>query len=133
MKTLILNSRVVSKIELQNPLKFRTQFSFPNSSSCSVKNGGTLTLTLYYGSRKTVFSELRTSQNKSTTKGKKKSSQAPTTTKIEAPQPGGAPIKKGRSWKLKGFPKKVLSILSNLPLAIAEMFAVAALMALGIV
>ncbi|KAK4377305.1 hypothetical protein RND71_003601 [Anisodus tanguticus] len=32
---------------------------------------------------------------------------------------------------LKKFPRKVLGILSNLPLAIAEMFAVAALMALG--
>lgn len=139
MKT--LNSRIISKIQLQNPrkdLKFRTQFSFPNNSllcsSCSVKNGGTLTLTLYYGSRKTVFSELKTSENKSTTKGKKKSSQVPTTTKIEAPEPGGAPAVSGgggRSWKLKGLPKKVLAILSNLPLAIAEMFAVASLMALG--
>ncbi|KAL1563977.1 copper chaperone [Salvia divinorum] len=126
-----LNARILlSKIQLQNrrnDLKFRSQFSsLRNSLLCSVKNGGTLTLTLYHGSRKTVFSELRTSENK-------KSSQAPRTIKIEAPDPAGAPppIKKGRSWKLKGFPKKVLSILSNLPLAIAEMFALAALMALG--
>lgn len=32
---------------------------------------------------------------------------------------------------VKRFPRKVLSVLSNLPLAIGEMFAVAALMALG--
>ena len=32
---------------------------------------------------------------------------------------------------VKRFPRKVLGILSNLPLAIGEMFAVAALMALG--
>ncbi|KAG6421527.1 hypothetical protein SASPL_118083 [Salvia splendens] len=117
-----LNVKIVSQIVLHD-LKLRTQFSpLRNSLLCSAKNGGTLTLTLY---RKTVFCELRTSENK---KKKKK------TTNIEAPDPAGAPppIKKGRrSWKLKGFPKKVVSILSNLPLAIAEMFALAALMALG--
>ena len=32
---------------------------------------------------------------------------------------------------VKRYPRKVLGILSNLPLAIGEMFAVAALMALG--
>ena len=32
---------------------------------------------------------------------------------------------------VKRFPRKVLSLLSNLPLAIGEMFTVAALMALG--
>lgn len=32
---------------------------------------------------------------------------------------------------VKRFPRKVLSVLSNLPLAVGEMFAVAALMALG--
>lgn len=150
----ILNSRIISKIQLQssrNAFKFTTQFSFPNKSllcsSRNVKNGGTLALTLYFGIRKTVFSELKTSENKSKTKGKKKT---PMTTKIEAPEPGGAPAisgesggpspakppppppsKKIGSWKLKGLPKKVLAVLSNLPLAIAEMFAVAALMALG--
>lgn len=152
MKT--LNSTILSKIQLQdsrNAFKLTTQFSFPNNSllcsSRNVKNGGTLALTLYFGSKKTVFSELRTSENKSQTKGKKKT---PVTTKIEAPEPGGAPAisgggggpspakppppsKKSGSWKLKGLPKKVLAVLSNLPLAIAEMFAVAALMALGIV
>lgn len=151
MKT--LNSRIISRIQLQssrNAIKFTTQFSFPNKSllcsSRNVKNGGTLALTLYFGSKKTVFSELKTSENKSKTKGKKKT---PMTTKIEAPEPGGAPAisgggggpspakpppppsKKIDSWKLKGLPKKVLAVLSNLPLAIAEMFAVAALMALG--
>lgn len=150
MKT--LNSTILSKIQLQdsrNAFKLTTQFSFPNNSllcsSRNVKNGGTLALTLYFGSKKTVFSELKTSENKSQTKGKKKT---PVTTKIEAPEPGGAPAisgggggpspakppppsKKSGSWKLKGLPKKVLAVLSNLPLAIAEMFAVAALMALG--
>lgn len=137
-----MNSKFLSKIQLQYPrnaLEIRTQFSFPNnsplSSSRSVKNGGTLTLTLYFGSKKTVFSELKTSENKSRTNAK-----------IEAPEPGGAPTvsgggggegpppppsKKVDSWKLKGLPKKVLAALSNLPLAIAEMFAVAVLMALG--
>lgn len=33
---------------------------------------------------------------------------------------------------MKRFPRKVLSVLSNFPLAIGEMFNVAALMALGI-
>lgn len=33
---------------------------------------------------------------------------------------------------VKRLPRKVLAVLSNLPLAIGEMFAVAALMALGI-
>ncbi|KAK4477087.1 hypothetical protein RD792_016295 [Penstemon davidsonii] len=67
----------------------------------------------------------------------------PTKTKISAPEPGappvsggGGPVEPPRSKKvgsglLKKLPKKVLSVLSNLPLAIAEMFAVAALMALG--
>ena len=32
---------------------------------------------------------------------------------------------------MKRFPRKILSLLSNLPLAIREMFSVAALMALG--
>lgn len=40
---------------------------------------------------------------------------------------GGAPL-----WApLKRVPKKILSLLSNLPLAIGEMFTIAALMALG--
>lgn len=153
MKT--LNSTIVSKIQLhntRNAFKFRAQFSFPRNSFpytlCSTRNGRTLTLTLSFGSKKTVFSELKTSENKSRIKGNKKSLQAPTTTKIEAPEPGGAPAvsgggsdggpvkpppqsKKVSSWKLKGLPKKILAVLSNLPLAIAEMFAVAALMALG--
>ncbi|KAI3446069.1 hypothetical protein Pfo_002734 [Paulownia fortunei] len=155
MKT--LNSTTVSKIQIhnvRNAFKFRTQFSFPNNSflytSCSTKNGRTLTLTLSlsFSSKKTVFSKLKTSGNESSIKGKKKSLQAPTTTKIEAPEPGGAPAisgggsgggpvkpspksKKVGSWQLRGLPKKVLAVLSNLPLAIAEMFAVAALMALG--
>ncbi|PIN02313.1 hypothetical protein CDL12_25174 [Handroanthus impetiginosus] len=156
MKT--LNSRTFSKIQLQstrNTFKIRTHFSFPCNSflytSCSTKNGNTFVLTLSFSSKRNVFCKVRTSGNESKTTGKKKSSQAPTTTKIEASEPGGAPAvsgggsgggtekpaaaatksKKVRSGQLKGFPKKVLAVLSNLPLAIAEMFAVAGLMALG--
>ncbi|GER50395.1 cytochrome c biogenesis protein family [Striga asiatica] len=121
--------------------------------SCNCRNGGMLTLTLSFSSNKTVFSKLKTSENQSRKKGKKAILQVPTTTKIEAPEPGGTPVdagggsgggtvnpppsaaegwgKKLGSLGLKGFPRKVLSVLSNLPLAIAEMFAVAALMALG--
>ncbi|KAL8555976.1 hypothetical protein ACS0TY_003695 [Phlomoides rotata] len=128
MKT--LNSTTTSIIRLQNTRKafiFRAQFS------CSTT---TLTLALSFGRRNAVFSELKTSANKATVNGKKK-------TKIEAPEPGGAPAvsgpppppqsKKVGLLKLKGFPKKMLALLSNLPLAIGEMFAVAALMALGTV
>ncbi|KAL2254716.1 cytochrome c biogenesis protein CCS1, chloroplastic isoform X1 [Sesamum indicum] len=155
MKT--LNSSTISKINthnIRNALSCRTQFSFPKDcfvrSLCCSKNGGSFVLALSFSSkRKMVFSKLQTSQDKSNVKGKKKSLQAPTTTKIEAPEPGGAPAvsgesggdsvppplppgsKKVGSWKLKGLPKRVLALLSNLPLALAEMFAVAALMALG--
>ncbi|KAL0365479.1 UNVERIFIED_CONTAM: Cytochrome c biogenesis protein CCS1, chloroplastic [Sesamum angustifolium] len=155
MKT--LNSSTISKMHtynIKNAFRLRTQFSFPNDSFvcslCSSKNGGSFTLTLSFSSskRKMVFSKLQTSQDKSNAKGKEKSLRAPTTTKIEAPEPGGAPAvsgesgggsippqppgsKKVGSWKLKGLPKRVLALLSNLPLALAEMFAVAALMALG--
>lgn len=46
---------------------------------------------------------------------------------IKAKPKGG-----GKAWGFfKKFPKRVLAILSNLPLAIAEMFTVAGLMALG--
>ncbi|KAK6136813.1 hypothetical protein DH2020_029448 [Rehmannia glutinosa] len=128
-------------------------YLFSSSFHGGAKNGRTLTLTLSFSSNKTVFSKLKTSENQSKIKGNKKSLQAPTTTNIEAPEPGGAPpvtgggsdggtvkqppaaaaaeSKKVGSWKLKGLPKKVLAVLSNLPLAIAEMFAIAALMALG--
>ncbi|KAK4401576.1 Cytochrome c biogenesis protein CCS1, chloroplastic [Sesamum angolense] len=155
MKT--LNSSTISKMHtynIKNAFRLRTQFSFPNDSFvcslCSSKNGCSFTLNLSFSSskRKMVFSKLQTSQDKSNAKGKKKSLRAPTTTKIEAPEPGGAPAvsgesgggsvppqppgsKKVGSWKLKGLPKRVLALLSNLPLALAEMFAVAALMALG--
>ncbi|GFQ03819.1 cytochrome c biogenesis protein ccs1 chloroplastic [Phtheirospermum japonicum] len=141
------NSTPLSKIQyrnIRNGINFRTQSVFPNNSflysSCSAKNGGTLTLTFSFRSNKTVFSKLKTSENQNRTKGKKNISQVPTTTGVEAPEPGGSgggPVnpppqsKKSGYRKLKGFPKKVLAILSNLPLAIAEMFAVAALMALG--
>lgn len=156
-----MNSAIMSKIHPHNSgngFKFRTQFSFLSDSFlcslCSAKNGRRLTLTLSFSSKtKTVVSKLKTSQDNSNVKGKKKSLQAPTTTKIEAPEPGGAAAVSGGSgggsvppppqpsprsrkvgsWRLKGFPKKVLAVLSNLPLALAEMFAVAALMALGTV
>ncbi|KAL8542854.1 hypothetical protein ACS0TY_003659 [Phlomoides rotata] len=128
MKT--LNSTTTSIIRLQNT---RNAFIFRAQFSCSTT---TLTLALSFGRRNAVFSELKTSANKATVNGKKK-------TKIEAPEPGGAPAvsgpppppqsKKVGLLKLKGFPKKMLALLSNLPLAIGEMFAVAALMALGTV
>lgn len=44
---------------------------------------------------------------------------------------GGAAGGGGLGGSVKRFPRKVLSLLSNLPLAIGEMFTVAALMALG--
>lgn len=65
------------------------------------------------------------------------------TKRIAAPDPGGAPPvspatpppppkkNKGGFVLVKRLSKKILSILSNLPFAIAEMFAVAVLMALG--
>lgn len=142
-----LYSLTLSNIQLHNACKFGTHFSFPNNSclytSYSSTNGRTLTLALSFTTKKTVFSELKTSENETRIKGKKKK-KSPV---IEAPDPGGAPgvsgggsggdpkksPKKVDSWKLKGLPKKVLAVLSNLPLAIAEMCAVAALMALGIV
>ncbi|KAL9174048.1 hypothetical protein ABFS82_02G026800 [Erythranthe guttata] len=146
-----LNSVVTqSKLQLhntRNAFKFGSQLPFPNNyyclyTSCSTGNGRTLTLS--FTTNTTVFAQLKTSDNESRiNKGKKKNKG--TATKIEAPDPGGAPAVSGAgsggnpklpppkvdSWRLKGLPKKVLSILSNLPLAIAEMFAVAALMAIG--
>ncbi|KAL7120144.1 hypothetical protein ACP275_02G105500 [Erythranthe tilingii] len=126
-----------------------SQLPFPNNyyclyTSCSTGNGRTLTLS--FTTNTAVFAQLKTSDNESRiNKGKKKNKS--TATKIEAPDPGGAPAVSGGgsggdpkipppkvdSWRLKGLPKKVLSILSNLPLAIAEMFTVAALMAIGII
>ena len=44
---------------------------------------------------------------------------------------GGGAGGGGFGGSVKRFPRKVLSVLSNLPLAIGEMFSVAALMALG--
>ncbi|KAL2460180.1 Cytochrome c biogenesis protein CCS1 [Abeliophyllum distichum] len=100
----------------------------------------------------TVSCKLKTSKNDSNNKSKNKSLQ----TKIVVPELDGAPAlseaaeegesagdrsvsvnpppspsKKSGLGMLKGLPRRVLSVLSNLPLAIAEMFAVAALMALG--
>ncbi|KAG8364310.1 hypothetical protein BUALT_Bualt19G0115400 [Buddleja alternifolia] len=148
-----LCSTTLPKIEaynIKNVFKSRAHYSYPTNSflysSCSTKNGGKITLTLTFSSKKSVFCKLETSKSENNTKGKKKSSQLPTKTIIAAPEPGGAPTvsgggapveppenKKVGSRLLKGLPKKVLSVLSNLPLAIAEMFAVAALMALGTV
>ncbi|KAL2477187.1 Cytochrome [Forsythia ovata] len=48
---------------------------------------------------------------------------------VKPPPP--PPSKRSGLGLLKGLPRRVLSVLSNLPLAITEMFAVAALMALG--
>ncbi|CAA0807584.1 Cytochrome c biogenesis protein CCS1-chloroplastic [Striga hermonthica] len=152
-----LNSTTASKIQFCSSFSLRNRLSFTNNSilysSCNCRNGSTLTITLSFSSNKTVFSKLKTSENQSRKKGKKAILQVPTTTKIEAPEPGGTPADagggsgggtvnpppsaaEGRGEKLgslglKGLPRKVLSVLSNLSLAIAEMFAVAALMALG--
>ncbi|XP_073022881.1 uncharacterized protein [Primulina eburnea] len=95
---------------------------------------------------------LETSENESGVRGANKKLQVPIKTNIVAPEPGGAPVvsekggggsggaplkvprsKKDSSWLLKGFSRKALAALSNLPLAIAEMFALAALMAVGTV
>ncbi|KAL7156709.1 hypothetical protein ABFS83_02G026700 [Erythranthe nasuta] len=146
-----LNSVVTqSKLQLhntRNAFKFGSQLPFPTNyyslyTSCSTGNGRTRTLS--FTTNTAVFAQLKTSDNESRiNKGNKKNKS--TATKIEAPDPGGAPAVSGAgsggdpkipppkvdSLRLKGLPKKVLSILSNLPLAIAEMFAVAALMAIG--
>ncbi|KAL3614137.1 copper chaperone [Castilleja foliolosa] len=145
MKT--MNSTTLSQIQSvylpRNGINLRTQFIFPNNSflysSCSTKYGGTHTLTLSFSINKTVFSKLKTSEDENRAKGKKIILKVPTTTGIEAPKldgNGGGPVsssqpKKLGYRKLKGLPKKVLAVLSNLPLAIAEMFAIAALMAIG--
>lgn len=114
-------------------------------SFCS-KNGLTL--------RFAISCKLKTSNDGAQSKEKNKKSVA--TSKIVVPESNGAPslseeentvksngapvnpqkppLPRDNSTQfgfLKSFSRRVLAILSNLPLALAEMFAVAALMALG--
>lgn len=99
----------------------------------------------------TVSCKLETSEDErqSNKKRKEKANFGAPKPKIMVPDSNGAPPisedgakvedkpqqrqskKAVRSGFLKKFSKRVLAILSNLPLALAEMFAVAALMALG--
>ncbi|CAA2954302.1 cytochrome c biogenesis CCS1, chloroplastic [Olea europaea subsp. europaea] len=139
------HSLILSKFQnhiIKNVFKFRTRNSCPYHflihASRSRKNGSTMT----------VSCKLKTSKNDINRKSMDKSLQ----TKIVVPELDGAPSlseaaeeggsgapvkqpplssKKNGFGLLKGFPRRVLAVLSNLPLAIAEMFVVAALMALG--
>ncbi|XP_051132096.1 cytochrome c biogenesis protein CCS1, chloroplastic [Andrographis paniculata] len=147
-----------SNIQLQtaiNATKFTTPFA--NSSLRRNNGGGTLAITVVFSGRTVVSSKLKGSENRSGVKVKeKKSLPSATRTKISAPEPGRAPAVSGEESgggrlepnppppppaqrnqpsfrKLRAIPKRLLAVLSNLPLAIAEMFALAALMALGTV
>ncbi|CAI9769906.1 unnamed protein product [Fraxinus pennsylvanica] len=119
------HSVILSKTQIhniKNVFKFKTHNSLI-SASRSHKNGSTFTISC----------KLKTSKSDVNRKSKNKSSQ----TKIVVPELDGAPslseAEEGESGGDSGAPVKSppLSILSNLPLAISEMFVVAALMALG--
>ncbi|CAI9765529.1 unnamed protein product [Fraxinus pennsylvanica] len=127
---------------IKNVFKFKTRNSFPHSflicASHSHKNGSTFTISC----------KLKTSKNDIDKKSMDKSLQtkivvpeldgAPSLSRAEEERGSGAPVKppplsskKNVLGLLKGLPRRILAVLSNLPLAIAEMFVVAALMALG--
>lgn len=135
------NSTTASKFQFQvaidDAFRFRTQLSF-RRDHCSAKNARKLVLTF--------SSKLNTSSGGTGLKVvKKKKNEASQLPPIAAPEPGRAPSVSGgeepppiQSTKtgfsmLKRIPKRLFAVLANLPLAIAEMFAVAALMALGTV
>ncbi|XP_073125571.1 cytochrome c biogenesis protein CCS1, chloroplastic [Henckelia pumila] len=141
---------------LTHDFKFRTHYSHcQNSFFYSLFNSGNgskINVSFSFSRKKSVSCKLETSENDRGVRGRKEKLRVPTKTKIAAPEPGGAPVvsdkggggsggaplkvprsKKDGSWLLKGFSRKALAALSNLPLAIAEMFAIAALMALGTV
>ncbi|XP_075504453.1 cytochrome c biogenesis protein CCS1, chloroplastic [Primulina tabacum] len=137
---------------LSYDFKFSTHYSrCQNSFLCTLfnsKNGSKINVSCSFSRKNSVSCKLETSETESGVRGRKKTLHVPNKTKIAAPEPGGAPVVSDKggggsvraplkvprgSWLLKGFSRKALAALSNLPLAIAEMFAVAALMALGTV
>ncbi|KAL3538940.1 hypothetical protein ACH5RR_002306 [Cinchona calisaya] len=132
--------------KIYHPLYSKPPFFLPTSQTCTFSSNNAVIL------RFTVSCKLKTSKDdtQSTRKKKKEdekiivlpeSDEAPSLSeKGTTGKNNGAPVnpQKMRSKSmqfgfLKGFSRRVLTILSNLPLALAEMFAVAALMALGTV
>lgn len=137
-------------------VKFRTHYSHCQNSFFytlfNSGNGSKINVSFSFSRKNSVSCKLETSESERGVRGTKKKLQVPTKTKIATPEPGGAPVvsekggdgsggspmkvpwsKKGGSGLLKVFPRKALAVLSHLPLAIAEMFALAALMAVGTV
>ncbi|PIA55613.1 hypothetical protein AQUCO_00700135v1 [Aquilegia coerulea] len=114
-------SRTLNHFLLKTPslqLKFKTHhFNYIRKRNLNVK----------------IVSELKTPKNKKISKKIILSEGAPDIVENQQVSPpklgknGGSPLLKF----LKRAPRKVLSILANLPLAIGEMFSIAALMALG--
>lgn len=129
-----LNPRILHYSKL-HPL------SRPSSYLCRTRN---VSLTTYCKLQKPKNGNQRSSSSGNLTKTISLSDSAPPVTEetdVEIPGDlvvkgsgnggGGGGDGRGGLGFLKKLPRKVLSVLSNLPLAITEMFTIAALMALG--
>nr|AKF43164.1 cytochrome c biogenesis protein [Erodium gruinum] len=138
METLINPTITLNPSLPRRPLSLNSQTRLLLRSTFTIRPqpGNSRTRTLPFS----VFCKLRTSREESTEnkeKGMSKkimlSEMAPPPLSEEGGGNGGAPAsgKGGVFESVKRFPRRVVTLLSNLRLAIGEMFAIAALMALG--